>query len=254
MFHAGWSTPVGVVLVVLCAGFAAALPALLTGDDLVAGLVMELLLLVWLALSALVVAAARNERLLLAADGRIEATGAGGPHPHRRTTRSCQPARNTAGHPTISATPKGGRCARLRRMPVNCKPLLARLQQRGIGFATPHDQARASRFPLPKVRATLDWDEADRTPAHRWLPLLRRGVGAGRGADGRHSWLLTRSAGRAGIGRRTAAERLPPWCFTCFTCCSRRSMCWDYFPQRPARQAMEPGAGYPGLAAAPPPR
>ena len=154
VFHAGWQTPVGVGLVVLCAGFAAALPALLTGDDLVGGLVVELLLLVWLVLSALVMAAARNERLLLAADGRIEATGAGG------RTRIAELHEAASLRVTLLGTSRicdaeGRTLCTFGKDAVNCKRLLARLQQRGIGFATPHDQARANRFPLPKVRTWL---------------------------------------------------------------------------------------------------
>lgn len=235
VFHAGWPTPMGVGLVVLCAGFAAALPALLTGDDLVAGLVMELLLLVWLVLSALVVAAARNERLLLAADGRIEATGAGG------RTRIAELHEAASLRVTLLGTyhicdAEGRTLCTFEKDAVNCKRLLARLQQRGIGFATPHDQARASRFPLPKVRATLDWDEADRTPAHRWLPLLRRAWVLAVALTAAQV-LLTRSAGVLTLADALLLSAWPPAVFYLLYLLFPQVYVWDYFPQRPrARQ------------------
>lgn len=133
-------------------------------------LVLVLWLFLWMALMAYLLVAFRNEVVFIAPDGCAECWNTLGRH------------RLVETRPTQARFwPLLGRCYlcdetgrvlyHLDRGMINVDPLLDWLQAQGVDKAGEMRQRIA--FPWPKVQNVLDWDEADRTPAHRWIVWLR---------------------------------------------------------------------------------
>lgn len=174
VFNVGWMAPACAVLEIALAALGAGLiPSVVEGASVDIVLLWDVFLDGGAAAIALSMVAARNQRLLISPDGSAEYMGVLG------RVRRCEGIEADC----IRVVPLLGTCRicdgqgrtlyLYDKGMVNTAFLEALLERLGLRPATPADARRARRERFPTVRRTLDWDEADRTPAHRLLPWLR---------------------------------------------------------------------------------
>ena len=172
VYNSGWALPACAVMELVVAVLMPVLPHVAKGtEDVIA---CNVFLAVGVLAMAVLVVAVRNEALLVTPDGRAERWTIWGWHhlvDRRPATLQVKPRLGRY----IVYDEEGSRLYHFDRGMVNETALLNLLQRQGVAN-TGTDIRQRMAHPYPKVRAVLDWDEAERTPAHRWLPGLRRVV------------------------------------------------------------------------------
>lgn len=176
VFNTDKAVPGPPMLLVVALGFWLVGPVMLenTGSSLLRledWLIWDLWAYLFMGLMAFFLVAVRNEVLFVAPDGSAECWSVLG---HRRLVEA-RPA-------MVRLRPLLGRCYvcdetgrvlyHVDRGMTNVDPLLDWLHSQGVAN-TGTEMRRRMAEPWPKVLAVLDWDEAERTPAHRRLPGLR---------------------------------------------------------------------------------
>lgn len=169
VYNAGWALPTCAAMELVVAVLMPVLPLAAKGtEDVIA---CNVFLAVGVLAMAVLVVVVRNEGLLVTPDGRAERWTIWGRHhvvDRRPATLQVKPRLGRY----IVYDEEGNRLYHFDRGMVNETALLNLLQRQGVAN-TGIDVRQRMANPYPKVRAVLDWDEAEWTPAHRWLPWLR---------------------------------------------------------------------------------
>lgn len=170
VYNGSWALPTCAAMELAVAVLMPVLPRAAKGtEDVIA---CNVFLAVGVLAMAVLVVVVRNEALLVTPDGRAERWTIFGWHHVVEERPAMLQIRPRLGR-YIVYDEAGNRIYHFDRGMVNETALLNLLQRQGVAN-TGTDTRQRMAHPYPKVLAVLDWDEADRTPAHRWLPGLRR--------------------------------------------------------------------------------
>lgn len=175
VYNSDWALPTCAVMELVVAVLLSVLPRTAKGpEDVIAVIACNVFLAVGVLAMAVLVVAVRNEGLLVTPDGRAERWTIWGWHHVVEERPAALQIKPRLGR-YIVYDEAGNRLYHFDRDMVNETALLNLLQAQGVAN-TGTDTRQRMAHPYPKVRAVLDWDEAEWTPAHRWLPGLRRVV------------------------------------------------------------------------------
>lgn len=170
--NSGWAAPVGAVMELIYAAFLALLPKLTaSAGDLTGLIACSAFLVVGVLSMAIVVVAARNERLLVTPDGRADCWNIWGWYRRAEERPALVRIRRWLGRYYV-CDGAGQVLYHFDKGMINEKALLDLLQARNVANTGTAVRRRMVE-PIPRVQAVEDWNEADRLPAHRWLKWLR---------------------------------------------------------------------------------
>lgn len=172
VYNADWIAPISAAMELFVAVVLPMVPVLVATDsDLAALIVCDVFLMVGILAMAVVVMAARNEGLLVGPDGRVECWTIWGRHHWVEERPALLRVRPRLGRYYV-CDEEGHVLYHFDRDMVNDTALLNLLQARGVANTSAGVRQKMTN-PWPKVREVLDWDEADWTPAHRYLNWMR---------------------------------------------------------------------------------
>ena len=170
--NSGWAAPVGAVMELLYAAFLVLLPKLTaSADDLTGLIACGAFLAVGVLAMAIVVVAARNERLLVTPDGHADCWNIWGWYRRAEERPAFVRVRRWLGRYYV-CDGSGRVLYHFDKGMIHEKALLDLLQARNVANTGTAVRRRMTE-PIPRVQAVEDWNEADRLPAHRWMKWLR---------------------------------------------------------------------------------
>lgn len=170
--NSGWAAPVGAVMELLYAAFLVLLPKLATSAGDLTGLIAcGAFLAVGVLAMAIVVVAARNERLLVTPDGHADCWNIWGWYRRAEERPAFVRVRRWLGRYYV-CDGSGRVLYHFDKGMIHEKALLDLLQARNVANTGTAVRRRMTE-PIPRVQAVEDWNEADRLPAHRWMKWLR---------------------------------------------------------------------------------
>ena len=176
VYNSDWALPTCAVMELVVAVLLSVLPRTAKGpEDVIAVIACNVFLAVGVLAMAVLVVAVRNEGLLVTPDGRAERWTIWGWHHVVEERPAALQIKPRLGR-YIVYDEAGNRLYHFDRDMVNETALLNLLQAQGVAN-TGTDTRQRMAHPYPKVRAVLDWDEAEWTPVQWWLlqeglPLL----------------------------------------------------------------------------------
>lgn len=230
--NAGWAAPLGAVMELICAVLLLLLPKLTaSASDLTGLIVCGAFLVVGVLSMAIVVVAARNERLLVTPDGRADCWNIWGWYRRVEERPAFVRVRRRLGRYYV-CDGSGRVLYHFDKGMINEKALLDLLQARNVANTGTAVRRRMAE-PIPRVQAVEVWNEADRLPAHRWMKWLRPVAWLPLVVVLVQWWLLVQGLGVLGLRPASLLACWLPLIFFGAYLALPRIFVWEAYPLRP---------------------
>lgn len=235
--NSGWAAPVGAAVELIYAALLPLLPKLTTSAGDLTGLIAcGAFLAVGVLSMAIVVVAARNEWLLVTPDGHADCWNIWGWHRRVEERPAFVWIRRWLGRYYV-CDGSGRVLYHFDKGMINEKALLDLLQARGVAN-TGTAMRRRMTEPIPRVQAVEDWNEADWTPAHRYLNWLRPVAWLPPVVLLVQWWLLVQGLGVLGLRPASLLACWLPLVFFGAYLAFPRIFVWEAYPLRPRARGL----------------